>query len=107
VPQKIARDITDRKRADEHIATLAREAEHRTKNIHTLFVESRWKGAELSTLARQELAPYLHDNQARAHIDSPQLLLEPNTAQTIAMIFARTGYQRGQVRGSVQDRGSC
>jgi PAS domain S-box-containing protein len=30
---KIARDITERKRSDEHIATLAREAEHRTKNI--------------------------------------------------------------------------
>jgi PAS domain S-box-containing protein len=29
----IARDITERKRNDEHIATLAREAEHRTKNI--------------------------------------------------------------------------
>jgi PAS domain S-box-containing protein len=30
---KIARDITDRKRHDEHTAMLAREAEHRTKNI--------------------------------------------------------------------------
>jgi PAS domain S-box-containing protein len=30
---KIARDITERKRNDEHIAMLAREAEHRTKNI--------------------------------------------------------------------------
>jgi PAS domain S-box-containing protein len=30
---KIAREITERKRKDEHIATLAREAEHRTKNI--------------------------------------------------------------------------
>jgi PAS domain S-box-containing protein len=30
---KIARDITEQKRADERIATLAREAEHRTKNI--------------------------------------------------------------------------
>jgi PAS domain S-box-containing protein len=29
----IARDITERKRNEEHIATLAREAEHRTKNI--------------------------------------------------------------------------
>ena len=29
----IARDITDRKRNEEHIATLARDAEHRTKNI--------------------------------------------------------------------------
>jgi PAS domain S-box-containing protein len=30
---KIARDITERKRSDEHIVVLAREAEHRTKNI--------------------------------------------------------------------------
>jgi PAS domain S-box-containing protein len=30
---KIARDVTERKRNDEHIAMLAREAEHRTKNI--------------------------------------------------------------------------
>jgi two-component sensor histidine kinase len=30
---KIARDITERKRNEEHIATLAREAEHRTKNV--------------------------------------------------------------------------
>jgi PAS domain S-box-containing protein len=30
---KIARDITERKRNDAHIVTLAREAEHRTKNI--------------------------------------------------------------------------
>ncbi|HEY2528707.1 MAG TPA: PAS domain S-box protein [Xanthobacteraceae bacterium] len=30
---KIARDITERKRNDKHLAMLAREAEHRTKNI--------------------------------------------------------------------------
>lgn len=30
---KIARDITERKRNQEHIATLAREAEHRSKNL--------------------------------------------------------------------------
>jgi PAS domain S-box-containing protein len=30
---KIARDITERRRNDEHIITLAREAQHRTKNI--------------------------------------------------------------------------
>jgi len=115
---KIARDITERRRSEEQIATLAREAEHRTKNVlatvqatvklsqsktleglkrviegriqalanvHTLFVASRWNGAELSSLARQELAPYLQGNKARALIDGPQLLLEPNTAQTMAM----------------------
>jgi PAS domain S-box-containing protein len=116
---KIARDITERKRHDEHIAMLAREAEHRVKNVlatvqatvnlsqsktlrglkgviegriralanvHALLVESRWKGAELSSLVRQQLAPYLQEN-ARAHIDGPPLFLEPNTAQTIAVIL--------------------
>jgi PAS domain S-box-containing protein len=117
---KIARDISERKRSEEHIDMLAREAEHRTKNIlatvqatvnlsqsktprglkraiegriqalanvHALFVEARWKGAELSTLARRELAPYLHDNGARAHVDGPKLFLEPNIAQTIALLL--------------------
>jgi PAS domain S-box-containing protein len=116
---KIARDITEQKRREEHIAMLAREAEHRTKNIlatvqatvnlsqsktlrglkdviegriralanvHALFVESRWKGAELSSLVRQQLSPYLRDN-VRAHIDGPQVLLDPNTAQTVAVIL--------------------
>jgi PAS domain S-box-containing protein len=117
---KIARDITERKRADAQISVLAREAEHRTKNIlatvqatvhltqaetadefrtavqgriqalaniHTLFVESRWAGAELQALVTQELAPYCSDVAARAQIDGAQLILEPNIAQTIAIII--------------------
>jgi PAS domain S-box-containing protein len=115
---KIARDITERKRSEEQIGILARDAEHRTKNVlatvqaavnlsqsktvdglkraiqgriqalanvHAQFVESRWNGAELSSLAVQELAPYLHGNEARVSIDGPQLLLEPNTAQIVAI----------------------
>jgi PAS domain S-box-containing protein len=115
---KIARDITERKRSEEQIGILAREAEHRTKNVlatvqaavnlsqsetldglkrviegriqalanvHALFAETRWRGAELSSLAVQELAPYLHGDEVRVRIDGPQLLLEPNTAQTVAM----------------------
>jgi len=54
-------------------------------NVHALFVKSRWNGAELSSLVVQELAPYLHDKESRANIDGPQLLLEPNVAQTIAI----------------------
>jgi len=42
-------------------------------------------GAELSSLARNELSPYLKGNEARVHIDGPKLLLEPNIAQTIAI----------------------
>src|SRR4029453_16396535 len=87
---KIARDITEQKRNQEQIATLARETEHRSKNIlanvqpivavsqsdtvdgfrqaiegriralanvHSLFVETRWRGANLQTIAKNELAP--------------------------------------------------
>ena len=115
---KIARDVTEQKRAQEQIATLAREAEHRAKNVlanvqatvklsradtpeelkqaiegriqalanvHSLFVETRWIGAELSSVAAQELAPYSATGEGRVRIDGPQLLLEPNAAQSIAV----------------------
>ncbi len=115
---KIARDITGQKRSHEQIATLAREAEHRSKNllanvqatvmlshadtpeglkhaiegrikalanVHSLFVETRWIGAELSSIATQELAPYVEKDETRVRIDGPQVLLEPNAAQAVAV----------------------
>ncbi len=117
---KIARDITEQKRSQEQIATLAREAEHRSKNllanvqatvklsqsdtpeglkraiegriralanVHSLFVETRWIGAELSTVATQELAPYSKGAETRVRIEGPQILLKPDIAQAIAMIL--------------------
>jgi PAS domain S-box-containing protein len=113
---KIARDITEQKRSQEQIATLAREAEHRSKNllatvqatvrlsqsetpdglkraiegriqslanVHSLFVKTRWIGADLSTIATQEFAPYSEKNRVR--IDGPPVVLEPDVAQIIAM----------------------
>jgi PAS domain S-box-containing protein len=115
---KIARDITEQKQSQEQIATLAREAEHRSKNllatvqatvrlsqsetsdglkraiegrlqslanVHSLFVKTRWIGADLSTIATQELAPYSEKNQRRVRINGPPVFLEPDVAQTIAM----------------------
>jgi PAS domain S-box-containing protein len=111
-------DITERKRSEAQIVNLAREAEHRTKNIlstvlatvrlsradssddlkeliegrinalaqvHGLFVESRWAGAELRSLATQELSPYCGEADGRVRIDGPPVMLEPNTAQTVAI----------------------
>jgi PAS domain S-box-containing protein len=115
---KIARDVTEQKRNQEQIATLAREAEHRSKNllatvqavvnfshsdtpeglkeliqgriqalanVHSLFVETRWIGAELSAIASQELAPYCESDQRRVRINGPPILLEPGAAQAIAI----------------------
>jgi two-component sensor histidine kinase/PAS domain-containing protein len=114
------RDVTERRRSERQIATLAREAEHRVKNIlatvqatvnlsqsdsadgikqaiegriqalakvHTLFVQSRWAGAELSRIVEQELAPYFREGAPRVRTDGPPLMLEPRTAQTIAVVL--------------------
>jgi PAS domain S-box-containing protein len=114
----IARDITEQKRIEEQLTTLAREAEHRSKNllatvyatvnlsqsdtleglkraiegriqalanVHSLFVETRWIGAELSTMATQEFAPYSEKGKTRVRIEGPQVLLEPSVAQAVAM----------------------
>jgi PAS domain S-box-containing protein len=114
---KIARDITEQKRSQERIATLAQEAEHRSKNllstvqatvtlsqsdtpeglkraiegriralsnVHSLFAQTRWIGADLSTIAAQELAPYSADSPTRVLIDGPPVLLAPDTAQAVA-----------------------
>jgi PAS domain S-box-containing protein len=115
---KIARDISEQKRNQEQIAILAREAEHRSKNllatvqatvhlsqadtpeglkqaidgriralanVHSLFAKTRWLGAELTAIATQELAPYAEASKSRVHISGPQVLLEPNCAQVIAV----------------------
>jgi PAS domain S-box-containing protein len=117
---KIARDISEQKRSQEQIAILAREAEHRSKNllasvqaavklshadtseglksaiigriqalanVHSLFAQTRWIGAELSTIAQHELAPFAEKNEARVRIDGPQVLLEPGIAQSVAVIL--------------------
>jgi PAS domain S-box-containing protein len=53
--------------------------------VHGLFVQSRWAGAELQTLVTQELSPYRGKTDACVRIDGPPVMLEPTTAQTIAM----------------------
>jgi len=115
---KIARDITERKRAEQQIILLAREAEHRAKNVlatvqatvhltqsetrdglkqaiegriqalanvHRLFVETRWTGADLHSVLKEELAAYCQDGEKRVRIDGPDILMEPNAAQAIAV----------------------
>jgi PAS domain S-box-containing protein len=117
---KIARDITEQKRTREQMSVLAREAEHRSKNIlsnvqaiinlsqsdtseslkevisgriqamanvHSLFVETRRTGAEISAIAKQELAPYLDEHDTRVRIKGLQTVLEPTTAQAIAVVL--------------------
>ncbi len=54
-------------------------------NVHSLFVATRWSGAELSSIILQELAPYAERNGTRVRTEGPEILLEPNVAQSIAV----------------------
>ena len=54
-------------------------------NVHRLFVQSRWMGADLRSLVTEELSPYCQDGETRARIDGEHLLLKPNMAQAIAV----------------------
>lgn len=49
-------------------------------NVHALFVQSRWTGADLRKLVTQELSPYSQNEKTRTRIDGPTLLLEPDAA---------------------------
>ncbi len=140
------RDITERKQREEQIAILAREAEHRAKNVlatvqatvhlsnsdtpeglkqaiegriqalanvHRLFVETRWTGAELHTLVKDELAAYCRDGEDRARIDGPELLMRPEIAQAVAVALhelATNAAKHGALSvtaGHVQVEWSC
>ncbi|MGC2079804.1 MAG: hypothetical protein WA728_28060 [Xanthobacteraceae bacterium] len=50
-----------------------------------MFGKSRWTGAELHTLVTQELFPFRGEREGRVQINGPAVMLEPNTAQTIAI----------------------
>lgn len=112
---RLAADLIERKQTEDRIALLGREAEHRTNNLlatvqaavrltradsladykkaiegriqalansHSLFAQSRWNGAQLRNLVQQELLPY---GQARVEIDGTDVLLDPSTAQMVAL----------------------
>jgi two-component sensor histidine kinase/CheY-like chemotaxis protein len=54
-------------------------------NAHKLLSRSRWEGADLQKLADEEFAPYRTDGVERISINGPAVLLQPNTAQTLAL----------------------
>ena len=53
--------------------------------VHSLFAQSRWAGAELGSLVKQELSPYTRDGEMRTQIDGPTVVLKPDLAQAIAV----------------------
>ncbi len=52
---------------------------------HTLLSESRWHGADLSTLVTEELEPYRANHGERIVSSGPAVSLQPSVAQTLAL----------------------
>ena len=52
---------------------------------HALLSDSRWQGAEMVKLVEEELAPYRSGNADRIKLSGPKVVLEPTTAQTLAL----------------------
>src|SRR3546814_1705277 len=51
---------------------------------HTLLADSRWEGAELTTLVREELAPFGPEGE-RVSIKGPFVELKPAATQSLAL----------------------
>jgi PAS domain S-box-containing protein len=54
-------------------------------NAHSLLSQSRWEGAALDRLVREELAPYVKEDDLQARVCGPRQMLDPDTAQSIAV----------------------
>jgi two-component sensor histidine kinase/CheY-like chemotaxis protein len=52
---------------------------------HNLLSESRWRGADMLRLVREELAPYQHDD--RIDISGDAVSIAPSVAQNLALAF--------------------
>jgi PAS domain S-box-containing protein len=82
-------------------------------NVHSLFVQSRWAGAELGSVVKQELSPYFRDGEMRTQIDGAAVMLEPELAQAVAVALhelatnaAKYGALSG-AKGQVRVEWSC
>ncbi|HYC04903.1 MAG TPA: response regulator [Azospirillaceae bacterium] len=115
-------DIRDRRASEERQRLLARELDHRAKNMlavvqamlrltradstaefiqavegrvaalaraHTLLSASRWEGANLLSLLREELAPFLPagGGGGRVKLRGPDVSLAPDAAQAFSMVL--------------------
>jgi len=53
--------------------------------VHAVLSDSRWQGANLTKLVEEELAPYRSGYADRIRVAGPSVVLDPTTAQTLAM----------------------
>ncbi|MGE0007597.1 MAG: response regulator [Parvibaculaceae bacterium] len=83
VAQAIVR-LTHAETIDQYIAAIEGRI-NALARAHSLLSDSRWQGASLKTIAEDELAPYRGAAGPRYVIDGPDIVLQPVSAQAIAL----------------------
>jgi PAS domain S-box-containing protein len=56
-------------------------------NVHRLFVETRWAGADLRVLVLKELLPYRQEGDERAQVDGTNVTVKPEVAQALGVVL--------------------
>jgi PAS domain S-box-containing protein len=75
-------------------------------NAHKLLSRSRWEGADLGKLVDEEFAPYKSDETERVFSEGPPVLLQPSTAQTLALALHEMATNAAKYGALSVDRGS-
>ncbi len=74
-------------------------------NAHKLLSRSRWEGADLGKLVDEEFAPYRSDDAKRASSEGPPIVLQPSTAQTLALALHELATNAAKYGALSSDRG--
>lgn len=74
----------------ETLADFKKAVEGRIQSLgraHSMLAASRWEGADLQRVLREELAPYGGADETRVSVSGPPLLLKPAAAQSLALVI--------------------
>lgn len=118
----VAFDVTRQKTLERQYELIARELDHRVKNLmatvvsmsrmmgdsaetveefkslfqarmtslaktHGLLSETKWHGAMIETLLREELSPFRKRKSENIHLQGPPVVMDQHAAQCLAMAF--------------------
>jgi PAS domain S-box-containing protein len=76
--------LTRARDVDSYIASVEGRI-NALSRVHTALSQSRWQAVDLRELVAEEIAPYRTQDAARISASGPKILLEPASAQTLAL----------------------
>lgn len=85
----VVQSVVSLTRADT-LADFKKAVEGRIQSLgraHSMLAASRWEGADLQRVLREELAPYGGSDPAKVSLSGPPLLLKPAAAQSLALVI--------------------